>query len=401
MRIVTRICIFVILRFFQVLVGFYIDRFTWKSTNFGSDTVRLLPSDCRYTPGKFTIGVYSLRKSSYKLAYFSKVVPVRVRAGTYAFPLKGLMYLEFPISWPNQSRIEIISFQPIIVYTSFTLLRPDSTHHDFNSNFSDQILPYIEIDPFDTCPLSFSQNKISTTQFELPIRFCIDSENSASNLFITIENPSNTPLDLNLIIKEIQISDLIPPNVFPIYKIFYDIFQDISSTEVSQLDRKELGLNFHCEFTYGETDFFSFGKLLTLCDLKPNQVFWDLGCGAGKSCITAALFFPEITVKGVELLPNLCTIGKKSSETLKNIQIFEGDLRKVDFSDADIIFISSVCFLDELLNEILVKSALQKANSKLLTLKPLPENSNWQLANTYKLKMSWGRSDCFIYLKSL
>ena len=44
---------------------------------------------------------------------------------------------------------------------------------------------------------------------------------------------------------------------------------------------------------------------------KPGEVFWDLGCGAGKPLITASLAFPELKVcRGIELLENLVTIAK-------------------------------------------------------------------------------------------
>ena len=45
---------------------------------------------------------------------------------------------------------------------------------------------------------------------------------------------------------------------------------------------------------------------------KENQVFWDLGCGAGRPLITASLAYPKLKAcKGIELLSDLTRLAKK------------------------------------------------------------------------------------------
>ena len=46
------------------------------------------------------------------------------------------------------------------------------------------------------------------------------------------------------------------------------------------------------EFTYGEVIFPTFVPLFALAKPKEGEVFWDLGCGAGRAMVIAGLCFP-------------------------------------------------------------------------------------------------------------
>ena len=57
---------------------------------------------------------------------------------------------------------------------------------------------------------------------------------------------------------------------------------------------------------YGEVVFYYFIPLLEYAKPKPGEVFYDLGCGAGKPLLTASLAFPKLKVcKGIEYLEGL------------------------------------------------------------------------------------------------
>ena len=104
-----------------------------------------------------------------------------------------------------------------------------------------------------------------------------------------------------------------------------------------------------------------FIPILEYAKPKPGEVFWDLGCGAGKPLITASLAFPELKVcRGIELLENLVTLASQIATKQKTIceekqvphspvEIIQGDIREVDWLDADIIYLSAVLYSDDLL----------------------------------------------------
>ena len=45
--------------------------------------------------------------------------------------------------------------------------------------------------------------------------------------------------------------------------------------------------------------------MLEALESKPGEVFWDVGCGAGRALITAQMTQEFSKVKGVELLDSL------------------------------------------------------------------------------------------------
>ena len=57
------------------------------------------------------------------------------------------------------------------------------------------------------------------------------------------------------------------------------------------------------DFTYGEVLFEHFVAALEFADPQPGEIFWDLGCGAGRPLVSASLAFPDLQAcKGLELL---------------------------------------------------------------------------------------------------
>jgi precorrin-6B methylase 2 len=69
---------------------------------------------------------------------------------------------------------------------------------------------------------------------------------------------------------------------------------------------------------------------------KAGEIFWDLGCGAGKPMTIASLCFPELKgVFGVEILEGLSKIALNMSELIKSIS--ESSLGKGSISPISII----------------------------------------------------------------
>jgi predicted RNA methylase len=101
--------------------------------------------------------------------------------------------------------------------------------------------------------------------------------------------------------------------------------------------------------------------MLTLAQLKPREVFFDLGAGDGRAVIMAAKDFGARAV-GVELREDL--VKKALSTVYENslqdrVTIVNGDMFNVDLTSADVIFL------------YLTTSANEKVKPKLETeLKP-------------------------------
>jgi len=92
-------------------------------------------------------------------------------------------------------------------------------------------------------------------------------------------------------------------------------------------------------------------KILKLLDLKPGELFYDLGSGDGRILIEAARTF-KVKAIGIEINPLLVFLSKrkvKKLELQERIKIIRGNFFKLNFSDADAI---SVYLIQTTLNRL-------------------------------------------------
>ena len=82
-------------------------------------------------------------------------------------------------------------------------------------------------------------------------------------------------------------------------------------------------------------------RLLTLADLRPNELLYDLGAGDGRAIIMAAREFGARAI-GVELRDDLAKqTSKKISDLDLNgrVKLIHEDLFKIDLRQADVIYL--------------------------------------------------------------
>jgi tRNA/tmRNA/rRNA uracil-C5-methylase (TrmA/RlmC/RlmD family) len=80
-------------------------------------------------------------------------------------------------------------------------------------------------------------------------------------------------------------------------------------------------------------------QMLTLAQLKPGELLYDLGCGDGRVVIMAVQEFGARSV-GVEMREDLAkqALGRVSELGLDGqVKIINGDMFKVDLSQADVV----------------------------------------------------------------
>ena len=85
---------------------------------------------------------------------------------------------------------------------------------------------------------------------------------------------------------------MLPPELKRKYTLFESIFKKADASQVSQKDRVRFNVSEKMEFTYGEVLFPYFIPLFELTKPKPGEIFWDIGCGAGRPLAVVSLNFP-------------------------------------------------------------------------------------------------------------
>ena len=96
---------------------------------------------------------------------------------------------------------------------------------------------------------------------------------------------------------------------------FYDaVFKDAADAKrESRRERDERRWTRKQSFVYGEIEYASFEATLRKIrdELRPGQdVFYDLGSGAGRPVVAAAVLFPFRACRGVELLAGLSRLAR-------------------------------------------------------------------------------------------
>lgn len=196
-----------------------------------------------------------------------------------------------------------------------------------------------------------------------------------------------------------------------------NVFGSARSRRISRQDRQRFNKQ-DDSFTYGEVDCLSFMTTLEKAQPKPSEIFFDLGSGAGKAVMTAALTFDLAQSVGVELLPGLCELAKErvkkaqtmlmsydspfsetSLERLSRIQIITDDFLHVDITHCDILFINATCLNYATWQHIQEKLLQLRSGSRVIVTTKKILHEQFQLLYQGRTLMSWGMNSIHIYVK--
>jgi hypothetical protein len=225
--------------------------------------------------------------------------------------------------------------------------------------------------------------------------------------YLRVCNLSDKKVIGNLVVSEYQEQDLIAGEILDKCKIFKEVFSKTKGGSISQEERNVKELH-GSEYTYGEIEVLYFIDLLKTVYTKKGGVFWDLGSGAGKALIAAALGYNSFDkICGVEQLEGLYTVSieiinkfcAKSNIDKSLFSVVKGDMRTIDWSNADVIYASSICFPDDLIKELAEKGKSLKKGTIILSLKAWHLKTEYKVVNNIQLKMTWGKTGLYIIEK--
>jgi SAM-dependent methyltransferase len=200
-------------------------------------------------------------------------------------------------------------------------------------------------------------------------------------------------------------------------QLLESLYSETNSHRISTNDRDQLNLKSD-ELTYGEIVFLSFMDILARLNIKPQEIFYDLGSGSGKAMLVAALNYDFAKARGIELLPGLITLANKKLAECRNliqwhdknladvyqrridkIEFVQANIFDVDISDATLVFINATCFTQDSWDKVLKKFTQLPPGARIFMTTKTVDHPQFNLLFQEQFLMSWGLSRVSAYEK--
>lgn len=354
-------------------------------------------------------------------------MPTIIKAQSMSVDNKSLFAAALPQALPPSLCLDRGLFP--VAHMSSCCMYPSPEDYSWRGSGTDgSILVMLENDEWKytngNCYISLSAIRMPTPETgsaatpSAPSTHQSPEKRSASRKSELMSPSGSSPASLNcrVTLWESSALDRLSSDMKDRYDIFQSVFRDIDGSNVSQRERSRVGREDQA-LTYGEVEFLSFIEILRVAGASHGDVFYDLGCGAGKAVVASALSGIQfLRCVGLELLPGLCVLAKEATVSLKNslkssssssivdgngegsirqlppMEIREADILVADWSAADVVYISSICFSDSFVQSIFEKSKALKPGSKFITLKLPGSLDGWfEVDSQAWYKMTWGR----------
>jgi SAM-dependent methyltransferase len=161
---------------------------------------------------------------------------------------------------------------------------------------------------------------------------------------------------------------------------------------------------------YGEITYEGMEALAKSMKFTGSDVFYDLGSGVGKLVTYFYLTTPIKKSVGVEMVGTrhqtaMLTLAKLQSEGFvvneRDLQFLHANLREVNFKDATVIYMSSLCFPKELMQELSQRFLALKPGLRIISSQPLTVHPRLRLVEQGFLPMSWTNISLTYYYELL
>ena len=180
--------------------------------------------------------------------------------------------------------------------------------------------------------------------------------------------------------------------------VLRELYHGIDGWEIPRTEARAVKAARSAE-TYGEIMPTATQRLLDYLDLGERDVFYDLGCGAGKVVVHAAITRPLARCVGIELSRTRCHAAHLAVHRARRnglIRTRVCAIRCQDFmharlDDATVIYTCSTAFPPALMRRLVHKLAGLSRLHTFVTLQDLDPSPHLELIDVLRLDMSWKR----------
>lgn len=175
-------------------------------------------------------------------------------------------------------------------------------------------------------------------------------------------------------------------------------YANIPPKDISIQERKEKNLLQDNTFVYGETPWLTIISILNEIKIKPEDVFYELGCGTGRLCFFLNQCFKIKTVgfDRIGYFINVAnTLVKKLN--LKDITFINDNFLNHNISEGTIFYLTPTCYSYDMMKAVNRKIKECKSGSKIISISRHLNSPYLKRKKTKIYRFSWYMARAFFY----
>lgn len=198
-------------------------------------------------------------------------------------------------------------------------------------------------------------------------------------------------------------------------------FPEVAADKVDELCQHYLNVVYHdiqadsiqsknsvISETSGEILYDGMNKLLSAITLTEEDIFVDLGSGAGKAVAQVFLKSPVKEALGIEILPALHQRAAKAAQRIhhdlpdfflpdRKLGFLSGSIFEISLSGTTVALANSVCFTQHMLRELGRIIDDTASIHTVLTMRPIPVLQRLPFQRVMRIECSWDTALCYVY----
>lgn len=176
-----------------------------------------------------------------------------------------------------------------------------------------------------------------------------------------------------------------------------------SPHHVARTWMKQNGIEIHKpnhSFTYGSTPLRTWDLILSRVGITKGTVVFDVGCGTGLGCFFLARRL-QSKVVGVEYSNAFMKKAAWLHARIRGVKPYfvHGDARSIDYCDADVVYLFSTTFTEELYQDLTLrmKETLVEGALVLSVSAPLPSADSFFIEDQFDVPYFFGFCTVFVH----
>jgi SAM-dependent methyltransferase len=177
-------------------------------------------------------------------------------------------------------------------------------------------------------------------------------------------------------------------------------YKKVPPSKVSYQERKDRNILDDKTLTYGESTWKGLIDIIEAAEIKPDDLFYDLGSGSGKIIFLVNKKFgiKGVGIEFIEYFTKMSNIIKKKLD-LERIKFINSDFFKEDFSKGTIFYMTATCFNDQIMERMSEKFKKLKEGSRIITITRPLKGEHLELYKKKIVEFGWSKDHVFFYRK--